>query len=62
MGKTGAFLVIGIVMVIIAICFVVYALNNPQVGFPWSNAVTYGIYIIYATVTAFFITKGIQTK
>ena len=37
-------------MLIIAVLFIIVALNNPQAGFPWSNTVTYTIYEIYAAV------------
>jgi ABC-type transport system involved in cytochrome c biogenesis permease subunit len=37
-------------MLLFAICFIVYALNNPQASFPWSNSYTYAIYIIYLVV------------
>ena len=45
-----------VVMLIAAVAFVGYALNHPQMSFPWSNAVTYRIYGIYAvTVIVLFI-------
>jgi hypothetical protein len=34
-------------MLVFAAGFVVYALNNPQAGFPWSNGITYTIYLVY---------------
>jgi len=60
--KISLFLIIGIVIVIVAICFVIFALNNPQASFPWSNTITYGIYIIFVIATIFFILKGLQKK
>lgn len=47
-------------MIVVAICFVVYALNNPQAGFPWGNSITYGIYLVYAVVTISFVVKGLK--
>jgi len=38
---------VSIVMLVFAAGFVVYALNNPQAGFPWSNGITYTIYLVY---------------
>lgn len=39
--------IIGISLVMIAVLFVVYALNHPEATFPWSNKVTYIIYGVY---------------
>ena len=44
------FLVIGIAMLIFAIGFVIFALNNPQASFPWNNTITYSIYAVYLIV------------
>jgi len=60
--KNSLFLIIGTIMVIVAISFVFFAFNNPQASLPWSNSITYGIYIIYVIVTIFFILKGLQKK
>lgn len=38
------------IMCVIAVGFFLYAINHPEVGFPWSNMVTYVIYIIYLLV------------
>ena len=46
------FLMIGAIMLIFAIGFVIYALNNPQASFPWTNTVTYSIYAVYFIVMA----------
>jgi len=55
--KNRVYLNIGIMMVIFAICFIIYAVNNPQVNFPWNNSITYGIYFVYAVVTIICIRK-----
>jgi ABC-type transport system involved in cytochrome c biogenesis permease subunit len=60
--KRSPFLIIGVIMVIIAICFVVFTLNNPQVSFPWSNTITYIIYFIYIIATIYLIIKGFQKE
>ncbi len=39
------------VMLVAAIAFVAYALNHPDMSFPWNNTVTYIIYGIYAFIT-----------
>ena len=62
MKKNRKFLIIGIAMVIVAVCFIIYALNNPQAGFNWSNSITYGIYLGYVAATVLFIAKGLNNK
>ncbi len=42
--------IIGITMLIIAMAFVVFALNHPEMSFPWSNTVTYLLYGLYFIV------------
>ena len=54
--------IIGLVMVAIAIVFVVFALNHPEMSFPWSNAVTWGIYGLYALVTALLLIAPAKNK
>lgn len=44
--------VIGLVMVVIAIVFVVFALNHPEMSFPWNNTITWVLYGLYAIATA----------
>lgn len=53
---------IGLVMVIIAIVFVVFALNYPEAGFPWSNTITWILYCIYSLVTAILLIAPISKK
>ena len=38
------------IMLVVAIGFIIFALNHPESVFPWSNTVTYTIYGIYALV------------
>ena len=42
--------IIVLVMAIIAIAFVVFALNHPEMSFPWSNTVTWVLYGLYTIV------------
>jgi len=46
--KRKTYLCVGIAMLLLAIGFIIYAFNNPQVSFPWNNSITYTIYAIYA--------------
>lgn len=43
--------IIGSIMLVIAIAFVVFALNHPEMSFPWSNTITWALYGLYAIVT-----------
>lgn len=43
---------LGLLLLVLAVCFVVYALGHPTGSFPWSNSVTYAIYLGYFLVTA----------
>lgn len=52
----------GAVMFLIAIAFVIYALNNPQGSFPWSNTVTYSIYGVYVAVMLVLIIAPFKKK
>ena len=52
----------GVIMVLIAVCFVIFALCHPEMSFPWDNAVTYTIYGIYVAVTAFLLLAPTKKK
>lgn len=43
---------LGLLLLVLAVCFVVYALGHPAGSFPWSNGVTYTIYLVYILLTA----------
>ena len=47
--------IIGLVMVVIAIAFVVFALNHPEMSFPWSNTITWGLYGVYVVITVILL-------
>ena len=42
--------VIGLLMILVAIVFVLFALNHPEMSFPWSNTITFTLYGMYALV------------
>ena len=54
--------IIGLVMAVIAIAFVVFALNHPEMGFPWSNTITWGLYGVYAVVIVILLIAPIKKK
>ena len=43
--------IIGLTMLIIAIVFIMFALNHPEKSFPWSNTITWLLYGVYFLVT-----------
>ena len=47
--------IIGAIMLAAAVIFVIIALMNPQMSFPFSNAVTYCIYAVYAALTVLLL-------
>lgn len=54
--------IIGVVMAVVAIAFVVFALNHPEMSFPWSNTVTWVLYGLYAIVTAILLIAPTKKK
>ena len=54
--------IIGLVMVVIAIIFVIFALNHPEISFPWNNTITWVLYGLYAIVTAVFLIAPTKKK
>lgn len=54
--------IVGLVMTVIAIAFVVFALNHPEMSFPWSNTVTWVLYGLYATVTVVLLIAPTKKK
>ena len=48
---------IAILMLVIGIIFIFYALKHPEASFPWSNNITYVIYMAYLILTIYFISK-----
>ena len=43
--------IIGVIMLIIAIVFIMFALNHPEKSFPWYNTITCLLYGVYFLVT-----------
>ena len=43
--------IVGLVMLIIAVAFIVFALNHPEMSFPLNNTITWLLYGIYFLVT-----------
>lgn len=43
--------IIGVIMLIVAIAFIIFALNHPEKSFPWSNRIIWLLYGVYFLVT-----------
>lgn len=54
--------IIGSIMLVIAIAFVVFALNHPEMSFPWSNTITWVLYGVYAVVTVVLLIAPTKKK
>ena len=49
--KKSASRIIGLLMLIIAVIFIMFALNHPEMSFPWNNTITWLLYGLYVFVT-----------
>lgn len=54
--------IIGIIMLAAAIIFLIFALNHPQMSFPFSIAVTYVIYAVYAVLMIIMLIAPFKNK
>ena len=43
--------IIGVIMLIVAFVFIMFALNHPEKSFPWSNTITWLLYGVHFLVT-----------
>ena len=43
--------IIGVIMLIIAFVFIMFALNHPEKNFPWNYTITWLLYGVYFLVT-----------
>ena len=48
--KKSASRIIGLLMLIIAVIFIMFALNHPEMSFPWNNTITWLLYGLYVLV------------
>lgn len=60
--KKNLYLVVSIGMFIYAIGFLFYALNHPELSFPWSNNITYTIYLLYIILMIMCFVKSRRIK
>jgi len=45
--KRKIYLYTGTTLLLLAIGFIIYSINNPQASFPWNNSITYTFYAFY---------------
>lgn len=53
---------IGLIMLIVAIAFVIFSLTHPTASFPWSNTITYILYIVYFIGVVVFLIFPFRKK
>ena len=41
----------GLVMLIIAVAFIMFAVSHPEMSFPWNNTIAWLLYGLYVLVT-----------
>ncbi|MDD4726951.1 MAG: hypothetical protein PHR70_09275 [Tissierellia bacterium] len=61
-SKKRVLLIISISMLLFAIGFIWYAFNHPEGGFPWSNSITYGMYLLYIVIMIICFLKSRTIK
>ena len=49
--KKSASRIVGLVMLIIDVAFIMFAVNHPEMSFPWNNTITWLLYGLYVLVT-----------
>ena len=47
--------IIGVIMLIVAFVFIMFALNHPEKIFPWNNTITWLLYGVYFLVTVMLL-------
>ena len=53
--KKSASRIVGLVMLIIAVAFIMFAANHPEMSFPWNNTITWLLYGLYILVTVMLL-------
>ena len=54
--------IIGVIMMLVAVVFIVFALGHPEMSFPWSNTITYILYIVYLVAMVIFFVAPFKKK
>ena len=53
---------VGLIMAVIAVAFVAFACNHPEMCFPWSNRITFGFYGIYILLMIVLLIAPVKKK
>ena len=53
--KKSASRIVGLVMLIIAVAFIMFAVNHPEMSFPWNNTITWLLYGLNILVTVMLL-------
>ena len=53
---------IGLIMLVVAVIFLVFAMGHPEMSFSWSNSVTYVLYIVYLVAMVIFFAAPFKKK
>ena len=53
--KKSASRIVGLVMLITAVAFIMFAVNHPEMSFPWNNTITWLLYGLYILVTVMLL-------
>ena len=53
--KKSASRIVGLVMLIIAVAFIMFAVNHPEMSFPWNNTITWLLYGLYILMTVMLL-------
>lgn len=61
MNKKISRIIAGI-MFVTGVVFIAVALNNPQLSWPWSNTITYTIYLVYFVVMLVLLIAPLKKK
>lgn len=54
--------IVACTMLMIGVIFFIVALNNPQLSWPWNNAITYSIYAVYLIVMVVLFVVAFRKK
>lgn len=54
--------IIAVIMLIVAIVFVLVALNHPEQSFTWNNSITFSIYAIYIAIMVILFIAPFDSK
>ena len=62
MKKSKVFLGVGCVMILIAIMFIIFAMDHPEMSFIGGNAVAYPTYIVYIVIVIVMFIMAKKSK